>query len=341
MAATLVALLDPSMSLEERVAAVAPIFNKDIQYFLDGKESEGVHIFQSKLLELIATAQLSDTRWVAVFKVGVHPNNRENTGLVPIDVHDLLLHIVNQGWSWKAVDALACEIPPTDEGKAWRDFNQKLMISSDGLLAASCPGALEILTVRGSHTSACVRCYALGSKGVHPELCEDGAISKSKILSKQPSMAEPLDKGIPFLTLRWQLVQACPKLMEVLSRTGNASHGVARVETALQACSRIHNLASAQKKETGEIDWDLVASQAAIGRGPGYAATARKFGDFVRAWSGGEDGRILRELEAFEKTLQVKRAIAPDDLQLLGKVARGICKCNSSILHRTVAQHPE
>ena len=320
MADTLVSLLEPHMSVEERVAVVSPIINKDIQDFLDGKCSDGVQVFQERLLSLIKTAGLSDIRWVFVGKAGVHPVNRENTGLVPIDVHDLLRTIVHQGWSWREVDALGCEIPPTPEGQRWRDFNKQLTTSSDGLLAFSGPDALEILTVRGAHTTVCVRCYALGSKGLHPDLCVDGVLSKSKILSLQPSMSKPLEKGIPYLKLRWQLVQACPKLMEVLSRTGNAGHGVHRVERALQACNRIHSLAISQKKEDGDIDWEQVACQAAIGREPDNAKVAEKIGDFVRSWSGGSDGHILRELEAYEKTLQVKRAISPDDLQLLGKV---------------------
>ena len=56
------------------------------------------------------------------------------------------------------MDTLAGEIPPTDEGKAWREFNATLAEGSDGLLAPVNKDELEVLTVRGSHTTASVRC---------------------------------------------------------------------------------------------------------------------------------------------------------------------------------------
>ena len=221
-APALVGMLDPALAVQERVAAVAPILNKSISDFINGDSPEGVQVFQENLLKLIASAGLSDHRWVSVERVGVHPSNRECTGLLSIDVHELLLRIVRQGWSWKAVDALACEVPPTEEGQKWRDYNKALMESSDGLLASSNTDRLDLLTARGSHTTACVRCYALGSVGVHEELCVDGTVSKATIIGKEPSMQEPLDKGIQYLTIKWQLVQACPGLMSVLSRLSKA-----------------------------------------------------------------------------------------------------------------------
>ena len=204
MTAALLSMLDADLPIEERVAVVAPILNQQIDDFGKGDSTEGVQVFQEGLLKLIESAHLSDKRWVAVDKVGVHPSNREGAGLVPIDVHDLLLRICLQGWSWKAVDALACEIPPTPEGAKWRDFNKKLIESSDGLLASTNPDSMELLTIRGSHTTACVRAYAVGCKGVHDDLSVDGMVSQSAILARESSMAEPLKKGIEYLTLKWQ-----------------------------------------------------------------------------------------------------------------------------------------
>ena len=42
--------------------------------------------------------------------------------------------------------------------------------------------------------------------------------------------------------------------------------------------------------------------------------------DFVQAWSGGVEGKILNELEAYKRVLQVKRKISPSDLKALAGV---------------------
>ena len=61
-------------------------------------------------------------------------------------------------------------------------------------------------------------------------------------LESQPSLEEPLSKGLRFDVICHQIVTECPRLMEVLSRAGNSGHSVFRIATALQHCSRIHSL---------------------------------------------------------------------------------------------------
>ena len=54
--------------------------------------------------------------------------------------------------------------------------------------------------------------------------------------------------------------------------------------------------------------------------GEEFFEDAKKLAEFARAWSGGEDGHILRELEAYERTLRVKRKLYPHDLHALAKI---------------------
>ena len=174
--------------------------------------------------------------------LGVHPANREGAGLVPIDVHDLLLRIFLLGWNWAKVDILACEIPPTENGDAWRQFNQTLVDKSDELLAPISVDVLEAMTGRGSHTTALARCMKHATKGIHPELCSNGRVSISKMSETKPSLHEPIEKGLPVRLVRWQLVEAVPNLMDMLSRSGNTNHGVGREQTIMQGLGRCHHL---------------------------------------------------------------------------------------------------
>ena len=139
----------------------------------------------------------------------------------------------------KLVDCLASWIPSTDEGNKWRDFNEKLADDAHGLLPAVQKSFLSIATARGSHTTAIVRIVKLGAKGVHEQLCHEGYVSRSKICEQRPSFNEPLQKGLPYTIIKSELVAKCPKLMSVLSRTGNVSHGVHRIATALQSCMSV------------------------------------------------------------------------------------------------------
>ena len=158
---------------------------------------------------------------------------------------------------------------------------------------------------------ACTKSFAL-------KACK---VSKLKILDAQPSMAEPIDKGMKYNVLRWQIVVACPRLMEVLSRTGNAGHGIARTQTALQGCKRVLTLAIAKQRETGKLDvWDQVARIASIGMPPNYIETASTYCSFVKQWAGGKDGKVLLDLEAYEKVLSVKRKIATQDLRAMANI---------------------
>jgi hypothetical protein len=307
-------------SIGDRVAIVAPIINQMIEGFENGEAKDGVQAFQAAMLALITKFGLVEPRSVDVGKVGVHPDNREGAGLVPIDVHDLLLLIFNVGWNWKQVDGLACELPPNELGASWRQFNELLALGSDGMLAPCVADELEIVTVRGSHTTAAVRCYKFGSSGMHDELCVDGIVSQAKILDRQPSMSEPLLKGMRYDVIRWQLVAASPKLMDSLSRTGNAGHGVHRVQTTLQGCNRVHALALSEQQQGKEPNWDRIAAKASIGMAPQYRIVADQLCFFVKQWGGGVNGHILKDLEAYERTLKVKRKIAASDLKSLAKI---------------------
>ena len=139
--------------IELRVRLFADIINPRIDEFEAGHCKDGVEAFQDNLLKVISEYNLSKKQWYRVNVVGVHPDNREKTGLVPIDVHDLLRIIFKSGWSFSRVDALACEVPPTELGNQMRQFKVQLAEASGGLLPRCIPDEIEIVTGRGSHTA--------------------------------------------------------------------------------------------------------------------------------------------------------------------------------------------
>ena len=67
--------------------------------------------YQAKILKTIAEAGLSEVKHVPSRKSAVHPDNRDEAGLVPVLVHELLDILFENGWDdAETTKALACEI---------------------------------------------------------------------------------------------------------------------------------------------------------------------------------------------------------------------------------------
>ena len=176
-----------------RVSEVAPVINASLESFDAGLVTIGAETFSEEIIGRIDAAGLLDkNQWVDVEFVAVHPDNREKAMVVPVDAHQLLKAICGNGWSWTKWNALASEVPPTSIGKEWCNKNKEHADASDGLLPTFNPDKIKILTGRGSHGTSAVRIMRFAAIGIHPEMCsEDGTVSMSKIIDRQPSMKEP------------------------------------------------------------------------------------------------------------------------------------------------------
>jgi hypothetical protein len=241
-----------------------------IMNFDEAQHTDGVDAFQAEILKLLGEYGMTENVVMHPDKLGGHPDNRESSGLVAIDVHDLLLRIVHIGWNWDKVDVLAAQIPPTEEGKRWREFSVKVAASADGLLAAGNPDDLEAVTGRGSHTTASVRCMMHGVKGIHNEICFNGHVSLAKILEAMPSMNEPSSKGLPVKLVKREFCAAVPRLMELLSRSGNTAHSVNRKSNVLQQLTRCHSIVM----KYPDKDDESIDKMAALGQAIGFEAQA-------------------------------------------------------------------
>ena len=122
---------------------------------------------------------------------GVWPGNREWQGLILSDVMELQTEFCLQGWAKDLVNACATEIPPTDAGGNWRDFNRILWAESDGVLAATNVDELEIVTLRGSHSTASIRNIKLGAKSSDDRIAYNGRLKTDAILELHPSLKDP------------------------------------------------------------------------------------------------------------------------------------------------------
>ena len=123
--------------------------------------------------------------------MGVWPGNREWQGLILSDVMELQTEFCLQGWAKELVNACATEVPPSDVGGKWRDFNRILWAESDGVLAATNVDDLEIVTLRGSHSTSAIRNIKLGANCNDVRISHNGHLKTDAILEQHPSLKEP------------------------------------------------------------------------------------------------------------------------------------------------------
>jgi hypothetical protein len=304
-------------SIAERVNSIQGELRCLIDAHEQGTYNEGPEALAASVLKLVSDASLIETRVCDLGNVGTFPGNRENSMLVPADVHGLLYETLYvNGFNAEKWDCMCLTVPPSKKA-AWLKANKDLVDSSNGLLPPIAD--LDLVTGRGSHGTSALRACKVGCRSVYPEIAgPNGMVSFAKIVERQPSMKEPVEKGVAIKIIRGELEEAVPGMFQVLSRLGNVTNAHYRLQTTLQSCVRIHSLAT-QMPHDQEINWDKVGRQASIGMMPSEATNVAKLCIFVKNWSGGVKREILTDLENYEKTLSHKRFIWCDDMAILGE----------------------
>ena len=156
---------------------------------------------------------------------------------------------------------------PEGDPTGIRKFNADLAKGSDGLLPPIGDlSELEIATVRCSHTNATLRIVNGAARSLNGDYADDaGRISSARIVERQPSFKEPLEKGLQFNVISAALVTRCPGLMKFLATSGNAGHGTARHATTVRRAKRVLGIAKTQPTLDTAEAWKKVERLAAIG----------------------------------------------------------------------------
>ena len=292
----------------------------------EASDQSGIQTFGAELRKMIKGVGLAKQEMMHHSKVCPHEDNRDGELLIPIAVWKLLLMITRKGWSpLECSLALACGIPSNEEGDRWKAKAMQLADKSDGLLAPYLPELLSLATAAGSHTTAALR--LLDYSGTHKvpcpnadfdELCVNGFLDQAIVLSKQPSFREPLDTGMNYFHIRWELVVLCPALMRILSHADNAKHTVFCRESPMQTFLNIHRRAVAEHATT-DAQWTKIANACARGLGQEFIEDVKAQCVFVEVLAGGVTAKNLHDLDAYWKTLRVQRLLGAKFLLELAK----------------------
>ena len=291
-----------------------------------------------EIVSMSLQADLAVKKNVMGRNCGIHPENRARTGVDPFNAQNLALKISLQGYSESKLEnpmgfEKAIHGPLHHKQEA---FNVRNFDEANGYLKKIPFHDVEYLPVTCSHTFAAVNIIDGGCRGIHPQLCnEQSKIDLPKVLALCPSWKKPLAEGIPCIVFRRGLEAACPELPAFLSKAGTQSHNVHSKETKVQLMLMMHQLFVAQKRfsdcttpaasappaesaPSADVSWERVVEEMSCMK-PHFKQCADEAAAFAKAWSGGNESQGLVEVEAFAKTLKVRREPENGQLGVLAK----------------------
>ena len=109
-----------------------------------------------------------------------------------------------------------------------------------------------------------------------------------------------MEDGVILKVIPGEPELAVPGVFQRFSRVGNVSNTSFRLQTTLQACKSIHQLALHATLELQDddetLDWKNINKQAKIGMTPKHAKNVGKLQMFVQRWSGGKKSTSLEDL---------------------------------------------
>ena len=226
--------------------------------------------------------------------VGVHWANRYGLGIVGSWMHKLGLSIVRMGWSNTACIGAVC-IEDSDS-HACAKFTRDLQIGSS-YFGQSEIGEIKFGSLSCGHTNQFLTAVLSAVECEYDELCINGRMSKNRIIETQPSMDEPLNRGMQWLVLKKEVGELFPKLPALIQSArqaiGQVQHGESHFELMEGIQSFIAN-ASDQKS----IDWKLIEKNLARSESK-FADDLPLLCEYVRVYGGGKSGVFVHRLNAF------------------------------------------
>jgi hypothetical protein len=144
-------------------------------------------------------------------ELGIHQKNRHGGGADAVDMASNVKGLVTLGFSNKESHLNAGgELGPkgSDARKEAVDFNKQ--ISESEYFPPFVEDRNKVLCCSGTHTGIGVKAVdsevlAVRSEGVSELLNDEGHWSKSKIIEKCPTMKVPLEQGIWYFVVRFEL----------------------------------------------------------------------------------------------------------------------------------------
>lgn len=235
-----------------------------------------------------------------------HPWNRGHDLLEPADVPEKIAEISDIGWDvHKVADASGVRMPHDSTlRRAIELANSQLADASDGVLPPVVPGTAVIAVTACSHTTAGLKCANFGTKCEIGRISEGGTMSKAAIVGRQPTMADPIEKGMRYFVVEYIVQELWPAYVEMTIEAANASNQLAKPDTPLQLMLKVHKFMLDAAKKGEPIDAGTIHRKI-LRTKPSNPEDMKALIAYAINWSGGDDPIFLRRFQKYTKLLRV------------------------------------
>ena len=243
------------------------------------------------------------TQKVSSMFIGVHPANRDGFGVSAKHVHELLDDLVSLGWSQAEFRGLCVEVSDSERPTVFQ-WNQELAQQSGGQIPQfQSQEQVKYATIGGSHTNMVLRCFLsrTASSSVHRSVTDGTRLSTDKLREVDRDFWEACTDGATWRVISSLIPETFPSFCGLAQSAANAAGHVAREESELHLCRKIHTEVGKHYEKSGKdtfVSYQDV-KDAVLRSKPRAAATVPALFAFTLRYSGGQAGHLLQETEKF------------------------------------------
>ncbi|CAE7453961.1 unnamed protein product, partial [Symbiodinium sp. CCMP2456] len=294
--------------------------------------------------KLLTDAGLMYTQKVSSTFIGVHPSNRDGCGVSTKHVHDLLADLVSLGWSQSEFKGLCVEVSDSERSSVYQ-WNKELVDNSDGQLPDFPSEAhVKYATIGGSHTNQVLRCFLSKVPSSAVGVTDGARLSLNRLQELDRDFWTACTEGATWRVISGIVPERFPSFCGLAQSAANASGHVAREESELQLCRKIHTeVAKAYQAGKTTVTYQDV-KEAVLRSKPRAAATVPALFLFTLRYSGGQ-AQLRHMILHFAYAIDEARSLTGSDikkllgLSMVGKVAHAtalLSKCRELCTNNSV-----
>ena len=281
---------------------------------------------------------MSEQRISARF-IGVHPWNRDGSGVSSGHVAELLGDLVELGWSHAEFRGMAIELSQKDMTEV-REYNAKIIAESGGRLAEfQDMESLKFATIAGSHTTQAMRLFLGGMPHTLDAVTDQGRLSLTKLRQRDAGFYDACINGAAYKVVSRVVPETFPQFCRLAQSAANASGHVAREETELQVCRKMMRCIEELRRQRGplaEITLQDIKQQVLKSK-PRCAAAVPALFVFTLRYGGGASAHLLHQTEAWVRAHGfANRALGIDVYEGLAADVKG---ADQKVMIRHMALH--
>ena len=290
---------------------------------------------RDKSYERLVHFGLAEVKVCSFGDTGFHPWNRSNTAIVPTKVSAKVMRFYQMGFSLtECAKSVSVQRRPGPVGDKHESANIEIINAAGGVLApVKKEGSLSQFSLTCNHTCQAVRAASAGAVHTDPVIAPNGYISLPVMMNRDPTIAQAITNGMPWLQLHWQVEEMFPDVIRIIIEADNIPNAIAEKDSASTLLWKCHAaIKGVYDEEDGKPEDEKMSAddistliEARVLRSEiGRETEVPQYVAFAKEWSGGvANPFVLREFDAYTKVMPEARDINGSMIAKLAKLDLG------------------